>query len=99
MASLFVKRHLILSLLFIPNVFAQSYYDTTTDPTKRVEYALSGLGQWYNITTGIWETAGWWNKFVSPTLCSLLCVSKMKRTAQQDSLIHSITDPLTVQTF
>lgn len=56
MASLLLQ-HLVFLTLFSANISAQSN-DT---PTKRVECALSGLSQWYNINTGLWETAGWWN--------------------------------------
>ncbi|KAJ4376047.1 hypothetical protein N0V83_001328 [Neocucurbitaria cava] len=52
---------LVLSLSYIPNSSAQSLDDSTTDPTKRAESALSTLQSWYNGDTGIWDTAGWWN--------------------------------------
>jgi hypothetical protein len=78
MASFF-KHHLLLSILFVPNVFAQSNPDTITDPTKRAEYVLAGLGQWYNTSTGIWETAGWWNRYVPCTRCELLCICSIEQ--------------------
>jgi predicted alpha-1,6-mannanase (GH76 family) len=61
MAPSLSKHCILLGLLFIPNISAQSYDRPITDPTDRVNHALSGLGQWYNISTGIWDTAGWWN--------------------------------------
>ncbi|KAF2740125.1 putative glycosyl hydrolase [Polyplosphaeria fusca] len=46
-----------LSIATIPNAYSQS----TTDPTKRAELALSALQIWYNAGTGLWNTCGWWN--------------------------------------
>ncbi|KAF2845614.1 glycoside hydrolase family 76 protein [Plenodomus tracheiphilus IPT5] len=54
-------QSLLVCIPFIPNVSAQSFEDTITDPTKRAEYALSTLQIWYNAGAGIWDTAGWWN--------------------------------------
>lgn len=48
---------LLLAATLVPNVFAQS----TTDPVKRAELALSPLQIWYNAGTGLWNTCGWWN--------------------------------------
>ncbi|KAJ5826052.1 CAZyme family GH76 [Penicillium riverlandense] len=31
------------------------------DPTQRAETALSTLQKWYNSTSGLWDTCGWWN--------------------------------------
>jgi predicted alpha-1,6-mannanase (GH76 family) len=52
---------LLLGLSYVSRSCAQSYNSTTTDATEWAESALDGLSQWYNCTTGIWETAGWWN--------------------------------------
>lgn len=30
-------------------------------PTARAETALEALQTWYNTTSGIWNTCGWWN--------------------------------------
>src|SRR5687768_750454 len=32
-----------------------------TDPTERATLALEALHKWYDPTTGLWETTGWWN--------------------------------------
>ncbi|KAL5115641.1 hypothetical protein ACEQ8H_006440 [Pleosporales sp. CAS-2024a] len=52
---------LLLGILMIPSSHAQSSTTCPNDPARCVEDALNGLGQWYNLTTGLWETAGWWN--------------------------------------
>jgi predicted alpha-1,6-mannanase (GH76 family) len=52
---------LLLALSHVPSSCAQNNNSIATDPTEWAESALHGLGQWYNHTTGIWETSGWWN--------------------------------------
>jgi predicted alpha-1,6-mannanase (GH76 family) len=52
---------LLLGVMFVPNIFGQNSTGSITDPTERAINALHGLGQWYNTSTGIWESAGWWN--------------------------------------
>lgn len=52
---------LLISTSFIHNVYAQSAYDSITDPSLRAQFALSTLQIWYNAGTGLWDTAGWWN--------------------------------------
>ncbi|KAH4986128.1 mannan endo-1,6-alpha-mannosidase [Parastagonospora nodorum] len=55
-------RHKVADLRHVwGQVPLQPAPSTTTNPTAWTEYALDGLDQWYNCTTGIWETAGWWN--------------------------------------
>lgn len=54
-------QSLLLCVPFIPDIYAQSFEDTITDPKNRAEYALSTLQIWYNAGTGVWDTAGWWN--------------------------------------
>ncbi|KAH9866310.1 hypothetical protein J1614_008876 [Plenodomus biglobosus] len=54
-------QSLLVCIPLIPDVYAQSFEDTITDPTKRAEYALSTLQIWYNAGAGLWDTAGWWN--------------------------------------
>ncbi|KAL6711461.1 hypothetical protein ACN47E_004395 [Coniothyrium glycines] len=36
-------------------------YDHVTESSQRASLALSSLQIWYNATTGIWDTTGWWN--------------------------------------
>ena len=33
----------------------------STTPTSRAETALSELQTWYNESSGLWNTCGWWN--------------------------------------
>jgi hypothetical protein len=43
-----------LFLVLVPSVAAAT-------PTTRAETALAALQTWYNTTSGIWNTCGWWN--------------------------------------
>jgi hypothetical protein len=52
---------LLLCASTTPNIIAQSTPADIYSPSARAECALVGLQHWYNDTTGIWETAGWWN--------------------------------------
>jgi len=60
MLSNSLLRSSFLALALIPNTFAQSYLNVT-DPTQRAALALDALQSWYNPSTGLWETTGWWN--------------------------------------
>ncbi|GFF30098.1 putative mannan endo-1,6-alpha-mannosidase C1198.07c [Aspergillus lentulus] len=46
-------------LEFVLLVLAPSVAAAT--PTTRAETALAALQTWYNTTSGIWDTCGWWN--------------------------------------
>jgi predicted alpha-1,6-mannanase (GH76 family) len=61
MAITHFVRPLLVSILFVPNILAQNYSGATDGPTEWSKCGLNGLGQWYNCTTGLYETAGWWN--------------------------------------
>ncbi|KAF1927647.1 glycoside hydrolase family 76 protein [Didymella exigua CBS 183.55] len=56
----FLVHSLLLGISFTSNTYAQSLYDSVSDPTKRAEFALSRLQIWYNSGTGLWDTTGWW---------------------------------------
>ena len=60
MLSNSLLRSSFLALALIHNTFAQSYLNVT-DPTQRAALALDALQSWYNPSTGLWETTGWWN--------------------------------------
>ncbi|KAJ5634055.1 hypothetical protein N7528_001897 [Penicillium herquei] len=49
--------------LLAPALTASLLSDLTVadDAQSRAETALDALQQWYNSTSGIWDTAGWWN--------------------------------------
>ncbi|KAF1941779.1 Six-hairpin glycosidase [Clathrospora elynae] len=51
----------LLSIAPIPKTYAQTDYDKVTDPIQRTNLAFSTLQTWYNASTGLWETTGWWN--------------------------------------
>jgi hypothetical protein len=65
--TLFVQT-LLISTSFIPNVYAQSAFDSITDPSLRAQFALQTLQIWYNAGTGLWDTAGWWNSANAMTM-------------------------------
>ncbi|RMZ70725.1 glycosyl hydrolase [Pyrenophora seminiperda CCB06] len=60
MLSNSLLRSSFLALTLSPNIFAQSHLDIT-DATQRATLALDALQAWYNPSTGLWETTGWWN--------------------------------------
>jgi len=54
--------HLLLpSFMFITKVSAQSNSDDVFDPKGRTKLARETLQTWYNTSTGLWESTGWWN--------------------------------------
>jgi hypothetical protein len=57
----FFLRSLAVGTVLISNASAQSQNDTINDPTQRAESALTNLGRWYDPSTGLWNTTGWWN--------------------------------------
>ncbi|KNG48605.1 glycoside hydrolase family 76 protein [Stemphylium lycopersici] len=55
-------RPLFLAIVFgLLSNAALSPRQDVTDPKGRVELALPALQTWYNTSTGLWETTGWWN--------------------------------------
>ncbi|KAL1798143.1 hypothetical protein ACET3X_002180 [Alternaria dauci] len=54
-------QYLLSVLAFIPNVSSQSDYSETHNPVLRTKLALETLQKWYNTSTGLWESTGWWN--------------------------------------
>ncbi|OSS52007.1 hypothetical protein B5807_03273 [Epicoccum nigrum] len=84
MYTSFFIQSLLLSAPLIPNVAAQSVYDSVTDPTKRAEFALSTLQIWYNAGTGLWDGSGWWNSANIMTMISNLAKSDPKNAQLQN---------------
>ncbi|EUC45618.1 glycoside hydrolase family 76 protein [Bipolaris oryzae ATCC 44560] len=48
-------------LLLMPNPSDPHDSEKHVDLESRAKLALSALQTWYNETTGLWETTGWWN--------------------------------------
>ncbi|EMD90544.1 glycoside hydrolase family 76 protein [Bipolaris maydis ATCC 48331] len=48
-------------LLQVPVSISKSGSEKHIGPGSRAKLALSALQTWYNETTGLWETTGWWN--------------------------------------
>jgi predicted alpha-1,6-mannanase (GH76 family) len=61
MLSTSMPQFHLLSFAFVPNVFAQSNYDGASRSKRRTGFALETLQGWYNTSTGLWESTGWWN--------------------------------------
>src|SRR5690242_2036719 len=80
----FIVQSLLLSASIVPNVAAQSLYESITDPLKRAEFALSRLQIWYNAGTGLWDTAGWWNSANALTIVANLAKSDPKNAQLQN---------------
>jgi predicted alpha-1,6-mannanase (GH76 family) len=59
--NMFHRYLSLVGVLFVPNIFGRNSTGSITDPTERSISALHGLAQWYNTSTGIWESTGWWN--------------------------------------
>jgi hypothetical protein len=57
----FFLQSLVVGTVLSTNASAQSQNDTTLDPIQRAEYGFSNLGRWYDSSTGLWNTTGWWN--------------------------------------
>jgi hypothetical protein len=54
---------LLLGIALIPNVSAQFTIgdNNITHHRERFQLALSTLQTWYNSSTDLWDTTGWWN--------------------------------------
>jgi predicted alpha-1,6-mannanase (GH76 family) len=69
MLSISIIQFLLLGLVLIPNVFAQSDYsldwevsdDEIRNDKGPAYLSFEALQQWHNTSTGLWETTGWWN--------------------------------------
>lgn len=96
MLSSFVGLFL-LSASIISNIVAQSTQADISSARTRAECALVGLQRWYNTTTGIWDTAGWWNSANIMTAIGNLAqadpynlgVQALTRTIFADALHHA----------
>lgn len=75
---------LTLALLFAVATRAQ-------DATSRAETALATLQTWYNQTSGLWDTAGWWNGANTMTVIADL--------ATVDSSVHDTAVDVFNNTF
>lgn len=57
-------RYLCYTLFAFPlisNAQSSSATYVAPDPASRAKHAVPALQTWYNKTTGLWETTGWWN--------------------------------------
>jgi len=57
----FYSTAVVFGTLLISNTCAQSNPDNIVDSSKRARLAASSLMQWYDASSGLWETTGWWN--------------------------------------
>ncbi|KAI0998118.1 hypothetical protein K3495_g10074 [Podosphaera aphanis] len=49
------------SLILLSAALSATLAAPSTDYTSNSRYAKVALQDWYNATTGLWETTGWWN--------------------------------------
>ena len=63
---------LLSSLSLLITIIAQS------TPLSRAEAALDVLQSWYNTSTGIWDTCGWWNDANCMTVLADLALTNSK---------------------
>lgn len=47
--------------MFIAKAYAQSNSNDVFSSKERTKLALETLQLWYNTSTGLWESTGWWN--------------------------------------
>jgi hypothetical protein len=52
---------LLFSVALIPNASAQRKFADVEAEDDRIYLALPALQTWYNGSTSLWETTGWWN--------------------------------------
>ncbi|KAF1356123.1 glycoside hydrolase family 76 protein [Delphinella strobiligena] len=71
------------SFLFLLSSINTSHA-SATDYTPNAEAAVDTLQQWYNQSTGLWSTTGWWN--------SANCLTVLANLAAVDTSVHHVTD-------
>jgi hypothetical protein len=57
---MFIKSS-IRSLFLVQSAWSQVSGQSSQDYISNSEVALATLQTWYNTTSGIWDTTGWWN--------------------------------------
>lgn len=60
MFPIFCLSSLFFTFIATSNA-AESDQNDSSDPVARAKLAIPGLQTWYNDTTGLWESTGWWN--------------------------------------
>jgi predicted alpha-1,6-mannanase (GH76 family) len=68
-----------------------SSFSQTSPYTSHAEAALSPLNQWYNQTSGIWDTTGWWN--------SANCLTTISNLAITDPNVLPVASQIIPNTF
>ncbi|KAH7092302.1 glycosyl hydrolase family 76-domain-containing protein [Paraphoma chrysanthemicola] len=61
MISWLLPGFLNLLKMFVADTYAHSVSHTNASPTRRAESAFNNLDRWYNVSTGTWDSTGWWN--------------------------------------
>lgn len=82
MLCMLLQRVLFYTIIFVPNVFAQSL----ADPTARAERAFKSLNTWYNASTGTWDSTGWWNDANIVTV-----IGNLAQADPQNASLQSLT--------
>ena len=72
-------------------IFSLPALALTQSFTSNAEAALSVLNQWYDQSTGLWDTTGWWN--------SANCITVLADLAAVDGNVMSTVTPIFSNTF
>jgi predicted alpha-1,6-mannanase (GH76 family) len=80
--------------MFIPNTSTQSDENETVDPKRRTKLALETLQSWYNTSTGLWESTGWWNGANIMTMIGDFAKADTKDQTLQDLASHVFSTAL-----
>lgn len=97
MYSIILAPSLVLLSYFISlsNTAPVSAFDTITDPKLRAEHALSTLQIWYDASTGVWQTSGWWNSANVMTMLGNLAKADPDNKILQDLAVRVFANTIT----
>ncbi|RDW87453.1 hypothetical protein BP5796_03147 [Coleophoma crateriformis] len=85
-------RFLVLVLLSLQGAWsAQAFVEPSVRPSPHARAAFIALQTWYNKSSGIWDSTGWWN--------AANCLTTVGNLAAIDPLVKLITKEVFSNTF